>query len=380
MAHVYNIITWLSAVENLLHPPEDMMQIQHWHESAEDLANDCLASDAEHATALHILELYVEQHKRNIHSRVHTTLTPELIQHMDELCNRPQVEQRTESWYAQMRSILGASELDDIFASPRVRGLLVMAKANPQPRPSQSLAVFSNRMTAFDWGIRFEPVVKMIYEHKYSAEIKELGRLISSADSRLSASPDGLVYSGPRGGRLIEIKCPVSREPDGTISRKYYTQMQSQLFVTGLTECDFVEVVFNSTYSSPISRAIHTDEANMSDYKGQILLIETTDEEYNVSYSYAYSPVNHEGDFNPTDLKPGQSIVERIPWTVHRWCEQYVRADPAWWSKVKPAVDLFWTDVEKAQRGEFILPNSTRAPRAKKQEACLIVIKEGADT
>jgi hypothetical protein len=376
MSQVYNIISWLSAVEHLLLQPEDMTQIRHWQESAEDLADDCLTSDAEHATALHILSLYVEQHKRNIQGRSRTPITPELIHHMDELCNRPQVEQRTESWYAQMQTILGASELDDIFASPRVRGLLVMAKANPQPRPSQSLAVFSNRMSAFDWGIRFEPVVKMIYEYKYSAEIKELGRLISSADSRLSASPDGLVYSGPRGGRLIEIKCPVSREPDGTISRKYYTQMQSQLFVTGLTECDFVEVVFNSPYSSPITR-VTTDEP---EYKGQILLIETTNEDYNVSYSYIYSPVNHIGDFNPTDLKSGQTIVERIPWSVHRWYEQIVRADPTWWSKVKPAVDLFWEDVEKARRGEFILPSSTRAPRVKKEESCLIVIKEGADS
>lgn len=383
MSQVYNIITWLSAVEHLLPQPEDMTQIQHWQESAEDLANDCLLTDVEHATASHIISLYNEQHKRAIHTRVRSLLTPELIQHMNELCDRPQVEQRTETWYAQMRSILGASELDDIFASPRVRGLLVMAKANPQTRPSQNLAVFSNRMTAFDWGIRFEPIVKMIYEYKYSAEIKELGRLISSADSRLSASPDGLVYSGPRGGRLIEIKCPVTREPDGTISRKYYTQMQSQLFVTGLTECDFVEVVFNSLYSSPISRIAstdNTDNTDKSEYNGQILLIETTDEDYNITYSYAYSPVNHEGDFNPTDLKSGQVIVERIPWSVHRWYEQIVRADPAWWSKVKPAVDLFWEDVEKARRGEFILPNSSRAPRVKKQESCLIVIKEGADT
>jgi hypothetical protein len=386
MTQVQNIITWLSAVEHLIPPPEDMTQVKHWREAAEDLADDCLITDEEHTVASQMLAIYVEQHKTSLARRVlehrataaSTGPSPAMIAHMNELCERPQVEQRTESWYAQMQRILGASELDDIFATPRVRGLLVMAKANPQPRPPQSLAVFSNRMTAFDWGIRFEPVVKMIYEHMYTAEIKELGRLISSADSRLSASPDGLVYSGPRAGRLIEIKCPVTREPDGTISKKYYTQMQSQLFVTGLTECDFVEAVFTSPYSSPIQRVVGGGEHPATPtYSGQILLIETMNDDFETSYSYVYGPLNHEGDYTP-DLRPNQTVVERIPWTLHGWYEQFVRADPAWWSKVKPAVDMFWEDVEKAKRGEFVLPESTRAPRAKKQEMCLIVIKEGS--
>lgn len=379
MSHVHNILTWLSAVEHLIPPPQDMTQVTHWKEAAEDLADDCLETDEEHTAATQMLAIYVEQHRTSLSRREPTASTvtgpsPAMLAHMNELCERPQVEQRTETWYAQMQRILGASELDDIFATPRVRGLLVMAKANPQPRPPQSLAVFSNRMTAFDWGIRFEPVVKMIYEHMYNAEIKELGRLISAADARLSASPDGLVYSGPRAGRLIEIKCPVTREPDGTISKKYYTQMQSQLFVTGLTDCDFVEAVFTSPYSAPIQRPAPCPAPPA--YSGQILLVESMTDDFEASYSYIYSPLNHEGDYSP-ELRPNQTIVERIPWTLHGWCEQFVRADPAWWSRVKPAVDLFWEDVEKARRGEFVLPESTRAPRAKKQEMCLIVIKEG---
>jgi len=380
MSQVHNLLTWLSAVEHLIPPPQDMTQVNHWKEAAEDLADDCLATDEEHVVATQMLAIYVEQHRTSLSRREPTADTvtgpsPAMLTHMNELCERPQVEQRTESWYAQMQRILGASELDDIFATPRVRGLLVMAKANPQPRPPQSLAVFSNRMSAFDWGIRFEPVVKMIYEHMYSAEIKELGRLISAADARLSASPDGLVYSGPRAGRLIEIKCPVTREPDGTISKKYYTQMQSQLFVTGLTDCDFVEAVFASPYSAPIQRPAPCPAPPT--YAGQILLVESMNDDFEASYSYIYGPLNHEGDYTP-DLRPNQTVVERIPWTLHGWCEQFVRADPAWWSKVKPAVDVFWEDVEKAKRGEFVLPESTRAPRAKKQEMCLIVIKEGS--
>ena len=77
-------------------------------------------------------------------------------------------------------------------------------------------------MSAFDWGIRFEPVVKQIYVEKYGTTLKELGRLHHPVNPMCTASPDGLVYHCPRGqrtGRLIEIKCPVTREIDGTIQK-----------------------------------------------------------------------------------------------------------------------------------------------------------------
>jgi hypothetical protein len=375
MAFVHTITSWLSSVEHMVPQPEDLTQIDHWEESVNELADELLETDEHHKVAEQIIEAYIRQHKRRLHHRhtaatQQTTPTDALQKHMKELCERPQVEQRTEAWYEQIKTILGASELDDIFASPRIRALLVMSKANPQPRPSQPLAVFSQRMSAFDWGIRFEPVVKQIYEHMYNAEIKELGRLICKDDPRMSASPDGLVYSGPRAGRLIEIKCPVTREPDGTISKKYYTQMQSQLFVTGLTMCDFVEAVFISPYSSEISRC------GPGLFYGEILFIETMKEDFEAEYSYKYSPLNPTEPFNP-ELSPNDTVLERIPWCLYSWHEQIVRSDPHWWHKVKPVVNQFWEDVEKAKRGEFIVPESTRAPRAKKEQQCLIVIKEG---
>jgi hypothetical protein len=371
MAVVHAITTWLSTVEHIVPQPEDITQIDDWEESVQGLADELLETDEHHTIANQIVEGYIRQHKKRLHHKVTQlpTLTDGLQKHMDELCVRPQVEQRTDEWYEQIKSILGASELDDIFASSRIRALLVMSKANPQPRHSQSLAIYSNRMSAFDWGIRFEPVVKQIYEHMYSAEIKELGRLIYREDSRMSASPDGLVYSGPRAGRLIEIKCPVTREPDGTISKKYYTQMQSQLFVTGLNICDFVEAVFISPYSTNIERC------GPGLFCGEILFIETLNDNFEVSYSYLYSPVNPTETFNPL-IEQNQSVLERIPWCLYSWHEQIVRADPHWWHKVQPAVNEFWEDVAKAKRGEFIVPESKRAPRAKKEQQCLIVIKQ----
>lgn len=379
---IADISNWLSMIELYLVTPEDLTQLEHWIESAEELADHCFSPDDDDAHEIVdvILDTYEKKHKKIIeekHATLRTTThigkdaIDHIINHMNELCVRPQIEQRTEAWYEQIAHVLGASEFDDIFGSPRARAQLVMSKAHPQPRSQQPLAVFSDHMSAFDWGIRFEPVVKEIYQLKYNAEVKELGRLVSKVDPRVSASPDGLVYSGPKLGRLLEIKCPVTREPDGSISKKYYNQMQSQLFVTGIEYCDFVEAVFISKYSSDISR----NGPGM--YYGEILLVETLDTMSN--YSYMYSPINHEGDFTP-ELKENQTILERIPWCLYSWHEQIVHADQSWWTKVKPAVDLFWEDVEKAKRGDFTVPESSRPRKAKAEPQCLIVIKSDETT
>jgi hypothetical protein len=119
--------------------------------------------------------------------------------------------------------------LGHLFGSAYERGKLVLSKTEPPPPRNQPLAIPSDRMKPFDWGIRFEPVVKQIYEDKYGVTLKELGRLTHPIDPRCSASPDGLIYDCPkneRTGRLIEIKCPATREVDGKISKKYYWQIQ----------------------------------------------------------------------------------------------------------------------------------------------------------
>jgi len=224
-------------------------------------------------------------------------------------------------------------------------------------------------MSAFDWGIRFEPVVKQIYEYKYGATIKELGRLIHPTYDKCSASPDGLVYSCPKSekrGRLIEIKCPVTREIDGSIPKDYYAQIQMQLQVTKLKKCDYVEAAFSSKYNNT------PEKIGPGLFNGFIALIR-----YNImigsqEFYYIYSPVNVDCEWKP-EIKDGEEIVEIIPWRLIVWQEQVVTRNDDWWTSIKPVIDTFWEDVEKAKRGEFIVPETTRPQKKLKEEKCLIV-------
>jgi hypothetical protein len=216
--------------EKWLSEPQDNVQLKQWVDDAEGLAHSFEFSDTEQLYVDRIIEMYEEQFTQQIAQKPALDIPSKEV--LDELLNRKQIEQRTPEWYAQMNSIVSASELGNLFASPRIRAKMVVMKTLPCEPRYAPLAVPSDSMSAFDWGIRFEPVVKQIYELKYQATVKELGRLIHPTYEKCSASPDGLVYSCEKQekmGRLVEIKCPVTREIDGNVPKDYYMQMQMQL-------------------------------------------------------------------------------------------------------------------------------------------------------
>ena len=360
--------------EKWLSDPQDSVQLEQWLDSADMLTYSFEFSDTEQSYVDRIIEMYEEQFKVQIAKNAVNLYDIPSKEFLDTLMNRKQTEQRTAEWYAQMSTIISASEIGNLFAAPRTRAKMVMAKtAPPQPR-CHSLTAFSDRMSAFDWGIRFEPVVKQIYEHKYGVTVKELGRLIHPTDTRCSASPDGLVYSCPknqRTGRLIEIKCPVTREIDGTVPKDYYAQMQMQLHVTGCKNCDYVEAGFSSKYNNI------PEKVGPGLYNGYIGLIRYAEmkSKDNQEFYYIYSPVNADSEWKP-EIKDDEEVIEIIPWRLYEWSEQVIARSEEWWISIKPVIDTFWEDVEKAKRGDFVVPESTRPAKRPREEKCIITFKK----
>jgi hypothetical protein len=243
-------------------------------------------------------------------------------------------------------------------------------------------------MTPFDWGIRFEPVVKQIYEHKYGVSIQDLGRLLHPSDPRIAASPDGLIVdavdkSSPRIGSLIEIKCPISRELSDKIPEEYYMQMQLQLEVTGLQKCYYVETRFRSACSSR-----NTMLEGPAIIEGVLWLVEhfNPDDYDDVPIRrYVYGPVGCPDLEEPPCHLIGQydHIIERVPWALIQWNEIVVERSSSWWLSVQPALHAFWTDVEKAGRGEFVVPESSRKKKVvtvTNDSVCLIQVPSATAT
>ena len=79
----------------------------------------------------------------------------------------------------------------------------------------------------------------------YTVKIVEFGLIPHPELSVFGASPDGICDEGsPNGytGRMLEIKCPPKRKFTHEVPQHYWMQMQGQLEVCDLEECDFFQV------------------------------------------------------------------------------------------------------------------------------------------
>jgi hypothetical protein len=281
--------------------------------------------------------------------------------------------QRTPEWYAESMNLLTASELGNLFKSPRTRALMVMSKTAPPTHSSSARPVDSSFMTAFDWGIRFEPVVKALYEWRHLSTVAEVGRLRHPTLARCAASPDGIVCAGSRAGRLLEIKCPVTREPGPTVPDDYYAQIQQQLEVCDLEECDYVEVKFRAPYSSAATLVV--EGPVQEGMFGIVWRLDREDAAGITSSRYLYETPGSLPEVPSEALLPGEVVMERVVYEVITWNEITVRRNRDWWLATLPKIEAFWEDVEKARQGAFVVPEARpRKAKPEAEEKCMIVL------
>jgi len=287
----------------------------------------------------------------------------ERIALVESIKKRPQIEQRTEEWYANFSHVLTASEFSNLFASPKKWSDFVMAKARPsRDDRARRLAQPTDEMTAIAWGIRFEPVVKQILEFKDRSRIYESGRLRHPTNPFLAASPDGIIESAANPkqvGRLVEIKCPYSRAIGGEVPFEYWIQMQIQMEVTDIDECEYVEVDIISERPK-----VGIVDLSGCSIKGTLYLLkQIVEEDAPFDYKYLY------GDIGSTQIPSvdGYETQECIVWGLKRMHRKVIHRDRSWFESTKPWQDAFWTDVDRVKKGEE-LPQTP-----KKQKACLIM-------
>jgi hypothetical protein len=297
--------------------------------------------------------------------------------HVHHILSLPQIPQRTAEWYAQGKQVLTASEFSTIFKTPRAVSQLVVAKSGAagaaSPAATNRLACMSCEMGPFDWGIRFEPVVKAYLERTWGATIAEAGRLLHPSDSRLAASPDGLITSAAdpdRVGRLVEIKCPITREIGGgaPVPFDYWCQMQLQMEVTGIDECEYVEVKIDSIGKQ--KQALGPDVVP----EGHLWLFQ--DPSGACEMVYAYTETQRDAL-----AAAGKDLIETIPWRVAHIETRVIARDRAWFDGTASIRAAFWRNVDAARAGSFVpVASPVRKPKvaAKGGPLVLNVIKEGS--
>ena len=301
------------------------------------------------------------------------------IKRLQELGNITQIEQRSDEWYKHAQEFLTASQFGDLLGAKRTRGKLVMSKVkkdDDDTKQNRRNAVWMNETNPFDWGIRFEPVAKMIYEHLTGGtHVLEVGRIVHSEPKyKLAASPDGIIDydpSGKRLGCLVEFKAPISRNIEsGIVPKNYWHQMQIQMEVTDIDVCDYFEVNIRSKAKTSIGALTE----GPTQYFGYVYSIGKEQHPYvePQPYRYVYSKLNEPTpDTTIIDLQEGDTLLEIIPWELLGFNLVCVHRSRLWFNSIMPSLSEFWGDVEKARNGQFILPEG-RKIQSKSEGACMI--------
>lgn len=382
-----SVTDYIQAVESVDPPPfHGQLQTQWWNTVFQDI--EMTTEDSNEKSQLE--EIIDSLESQYSYFTKYAKLQKELeskrktIEHIKA---RPQVAQRTEEWYKESQTMISASEFWQLFTSDRSRAAYVFQKSGIQEKEKEkekerwidisgeeSIKISSqNRhsclsmeMTALDWGIRFEPVAKQILEKHWSSKIDDVGRLYHPTIKRLAASPDGLIVEGPPEfyGRLVEIKCPLSRPIGKEIPLKYWYQVQLQLEVSGIDACYYSELCIQSIH--PKRMTISEDEVKNCIEKGLVYIIQSEELQ---DAKYVYGPLG-EMEWTPP-LEPTWEVLERIPWYLTSKHIEFVKRDKAWFESIVPLITDFWSDVEKAKEGKFQAPEAK--PKKKKVEVCAII-------
>ena len=258
-------------------------------------------------------------------------------------------EQRSEEWYKIRENLLTASSLADALGKGhfQTRDGLLLAKTSEQ---KDTISKASRDI--MQWGVKYEPVATMFYEHLNNLKIVEFGLIPHPKLSVFGASPDGITdIDSPPGlvGRMLEIKCPPKRVFTKEVPRHYWMQMQGQLEVCDLEECDFLQVKleeyndqsdYESDYESGDNDGLTKDNLP----KGLVLDYETGD-----GVEYEFSPWLASLDDiltwkNKIVGERGICTDEKW-WKITRYECTLVRRDRVWWNSIVPDIIKFWSEV-----------------------------------
>ena len=164
---------------------------------------------------------------------------------IERLREVPQNEQRTDKWYEDRWNMISASSAHKALSTVSAKNSLIYEKCKPlDPNKYSSVNVDG----PMHWGQKYEPLSILIYEDKYNTAVEDFGCIPHPEYSNIGASPDG-INTDPKSlryGRMVEVKNRFSNSIPitGNPKEEYWVQMQMQMNVCNLNECDFLETRF----------------------------------------------------------------------------------------------------------------------------------------
>uniref|UniRef100_A0A6C0B452 YqaJ viral recombinase domain-containing protein n=1 Tax=viral metagenome TaxID=1070528 RepID=A0A6C0B452_9ZZZZ len=287
--------------------------------------------------------------------------TNEMLDKINALKNLPQPKQKTKEWYEFRYNLITASNIWKALSSTAQRNSLIYEKC----KPLNTFQSSTNTESAMHWGIKYEPLTVMWYEHVYQTKLDDFGCIMHPLYKCIGASPDG-INTDPSNkvlfGRMVEIKNIVNRDITGSPKEEYWVQTQVQMETCDLEECDFVETRFKEHESE---EQFYADEDH--EYKGVILHFMfktsnmTTDEiSANLSAinspNYKYMPFNIPRTKQSIDAwineikTTNQSemiLFSTLYWYLDEHSCVLIQRNRAWFQAAAPIIEDTWQTILK---------------------------------
>jgi len=246
---------------------------------------------------------------------------------LGKLLKIPKVEQKTDEWYKIRQNLVTASD----FAQALGEGKFGTTKQFYQKKcevAAADSAIAGKTNPFFKWGNMFEDVAIDIYSDMCNVVVHNFGLLQHPKYSFFGASPDGISDDGI----MVEIKCPKKRKLiEGDVPTQYYYQIQGQLDVCGLEECDYFECEFG------LYDVIDDFLDNLNEYKYRGIIIELNDE------TFRYSKVNN----NKEELNKflNDNIGKKYLWYLNNFNLKRVVRDDNFLKENMKKLENVWNNV-----------------------------------
>lgn len=274
-----------------------------------------------------------------------------IAQRIDELQNKPQPAQRSQEWKNYRYNLITASNAYKALGTIASINSLICEKCIEDDKPRQT-----NFNSSMHWGEKYEPISVEIYEKMYHTKIGDFGCIQHETYPFIGASPDGIniCSESPLYGRMLEIKNVVSRTITGIPKKEYWIQMQLQMEVCDLNECDFLETKFVEYESERDYLADQTPGI----LKGYYMLFMTAD----MTPKYVYKPidlVDHLEEWDEQQINHYESLhmqwISRYYWKLEVLSCVLVHRNRDWFAANIEQLSNVWNIIlQERVNGEYI--------------------------
>lgn len=315
------------------------------------------------------------------------------------IINTPQPVQRTKEWYDMRETRLTASDaataldITEYEIDLADRGIIEIKRNKPDAikkikeqkvgdncNPYSSLwelimkkcnytSFSGNKFTR--WGNKYETVATHIYEAREGVTVKEFGLLPHKTLDFLAASPDGIEIDGKLPsrlpGRMLEIKCPSTRKITGIPPLYYWIQMQIQMEVCDLDECDFEECLLmeyddEDSYKADKGASDGYNSLNLE--KGVVVEVETEGSE---DLKYIYPPMGSLDVINtwitewwleevkkePDAWMYGKKKIRKTYWGLKQYSCVLVKRDKVWFARSVDKLRNIWNEILECRKMNY---------------------------